>query len=173
MVRISAGDARRAQAAVEELTAAGVDALLSWGLCGGLAPDLSIGSVVECDPRDIYSPDTVLTTPEEKAAAFAEGYSIVDLESGAVARAGLPAHAIRVVLDEAGFALPPGALVPLHGDGRPNLPATLRTTLSNPRSVPAMVSLIRRYRLAMTALRGANRRVGHFLDELATGQSDG
>ncbi|MEM6846697.1 MAG: hypothetical protein AAF580_01285 [Pseudomonadota bacterium] len=45
---VSGADAACAEAAATKLTEAGVDALVSAGLCGGLAPQLRIGDLVRC-----------------------------------------------------------------------------------------------------------------------------
>jgi hypothetical protein len=166
IVKLSAGRVDRAREAVAELVAEGVSRLLSWGLCGGLDPALRPGDVVECAPDEILTPNEALASREGKADAWAKGRRIVDLESGPVAEADLPGWAIRVVLDEAGFALPAPALVPLRADGTPALGAILRAVLGRPGSIPAMIGLARRHGRAMAALRGAAPRVGEVLRRL-------
>ena len=150
VVKVSAGRVERAEAAVAELVAEGVAGLLSWGLCGGLDPALRPGDVVECAPDEVLTPEAALASREGKAGAWAEGRQIVDLESGPVAGAGLPAP----------------ALVPLRADGTPALGAILRAVISLPGTIPAMVGLAGRYGRAMAALRGAGPRVGDLLGRL-------
>lgn len=166
IVRLSAGRTDRAEAAVAEMRAAGVCGLLSWGVCGGLDPALTPGDLVECDPGAVFAAEAIVADPEAKAVAFAAGARIVDLESAAVARSGLPGLSIRAVLDEAGFALPPPALVPLRKDGRPDVARIVLTILRRPGSLPAMAGLTRRHWRALRALRGNSDRLAIFLNSL-------
>lgn len=172
IVRLSAGRADRAGAAVAEMRTAGVRGLLSWGVCGGLDLALRPGDVVACDPAEVLAADAVLADPAAKAAAFAAGARIVDLESAAVARSGLRGWAIRVVLDEAEFALPAPALVPLRRDGTPDLGRIALAVLGAPRHLPAMIRLARRHRRALASLSGARGRIGALLEALGTGAAE-
>ena len=166
MVRLSAGSVDRARAAVGEMLLAGVRGLLSWGLCGGLDPDLRPADLVDCPAKMVFTATEIVATPAEKAAAYAAGARIVDLESAAVAASGLPGRAIRVVLDEAGFALPAAALVALREDGRPDLAGIVLAMLRRPAGLPAMIGLAARYRRALPALGAARDRIGGILDGL-------
>lgn len=152
VVRISAGRSVLARAHVREMCDLGVRGLLSWGVCGGLDPALHPGDVVECGPNHVLAADNIVSSKAEKARAFEAGYRIVDLESGAVADAAVPGWAVRAVLDEAGFDLPPPALVALRADGRPDLPRILWRLLLSPASLPAMIGLSHRHKAALTAL---------------------
>ena len=152
IVRISAGRAERARTYVREMCELGVKGIVSWGVCGGLDPTLKPGDVVICMPDQVLAAETVLSSSQQKLDGGAGEYRIVDLESGAVAQAGVQGKAIRVVLDEAAFDLPAPALVALRADGRPNLPRILWKLLVSPASLPAMIGLARRHRTALAAL---------------------
>jgi hypothetical protein len=167
MVRLSAGRVDRAEATVAEMVGAGVRGIVSWGVCGGLDPALRPGDLVECPADQVFAADSVLADPAAKAAAFAGGARIVDLESGAVAMSGLPGVAIRAVLDEAGFALPAPALVALRHDGKPDIARIAVTVLRRPASLPSMIRLACRHRRALLALGAAPDRIGVLLARLA------
>lgn len=166
-VHVTAGRPDAADRAVAELEAAGVRGLISWGVCGGLDPALRPGDLVICAPAEVAPAEAAMTTPAEKAAAWAAGRRIVDMESGAVARSSVPQRAVRVVLDEAGVPLPPPALVPLRADGTPDLPQIARALIRRPSSLPAMIGLARRHAGAMRRLRGAAGEIGKFLEQLS------
>lgn len=137
-----------AEAAARVLVAAGATRLLSFGLAGGLAPNLQPGTLVlateirmadQCWPTDgpwrhaVARPGMVLaplltvpaplSTPDQKATAHAaSGAAAVDMESGAVAKvaagAGLPFLALRAIADPAGRSLPQATLRVVDGQGR-------------------------------------------------------
>jgi adenosylhomocysteine nucleosidase len=120
--------ATRAVAATEQFRKGG--ALVSFGFCGALDPELRVGDVLvatevigegvaqaplEC-PRHatgkLLTIDRVASTPQEKSDLFRQsGASAVDMEASAVARKAreweVPFYCIRVVTDSAdeGFAL--------------------------------------------------------------------
>jgi hopanoid-associated phosphorylase len=115
-VRVTGGQPGRSRILAEELVASGVRALLSFGIAGGLAPDVPAGTliigrrvladgnrVVTCDPGwchrlgavltgartgDILGRDTAVATVADKRALHAAtGAFAVDMESHGVALA--------------------------------------------------------------------------------------
>jgi adenosylhomocysteine nucleosidase len=169
LVAAGGGWPEGAHRAAERLIGQGAEALVSFGLAGGLAPDAAPGAllvpdaVVEgveryvCDPALIAflggsTGDTILAgtdiaaTVAEKAALYgATRIGAVDLESGAVARVarahGLPFAVLRAVADPATRTLPSAALVPLKPSGAIDLPRILRSVLANPAQIPALIGL--------------------------------
>jgi hopanoid-associated phosphorylase len=92
------------------------------------------------------------------------GASIVDMESHIVAdmagRMGLPFVVIRAVADGAGSDLPPAALIPLHPDGRPDLPRILADLARSPSQLPGLVRLAGASRRAFASLGSVCRDLG-------------
>ena len=179
-VQAGGGGAEGAREAASRLVAGGVDTLLSFGLAGGLAPDLPAGAVLV--PRrvvtwsgetwaadldlatvlgtpagTILAADDVLATSAEKRAAWeATGAVAADLESGAVARVaaqhGLRFAVIRAICDPADRTLPAAALTALDRHGRISPGALLRSLARRPGQIPALIALGREAALARSAL---------------------
>lgn len=84
------------------------------------------------------------------------GAVAVDLESAAAAsvaqRFGRPFLALRAVADPAGFDLPPAALVGIDVAGRTAYGPVLRSVLSHPGQIAALVRLAQHTRAALAAL---------------------
>jgi len=126
---------------------AGVDAVISFGFAGGLAPDLESGDLVvtssvvtgreeiTCSAPDfvhvgaavaarrLVSTATLIETPAEKARLrAATGADAVDMESAAAAsvcaRAKVPFLAIRAVLDTADCCVPLTSTELIDANGR-------------------------------------------------------
>ncbi len=175
--------------AAERLIGQGAEALISFGLAGGLAPDVAPGTllvpqaVIEggeryvCDPaliaflggaaggEAILAGTDIAATVAAKAALYsAARIGAVDLESGAVARAaqaqGLPFAVLRAVADPAMRTLAPAALVPLKPSGAIDLPRILGSVLANPAQIPALIGLARDAGKARAALVGRVKRLG-------------
>ncbi len=168
-VAIGGGTAEGAVRAAAQLAEAGVDALLSFGLAGGLDPALRPGTLVipeavltngeqlAADPwllqawqgptaALLLASETIIASRVEKQAAFdATGAQAVDMESGAVARAargaGLPWAALRVICDPAERDLPPAALAALSVTGAIAGWRIARSILANPAQIPALMRL--------------------------------
>jgi adenosylhomocysteine nucleosidase len=115
LVACSASDPARAAALARDLISQGATALLSFGIAGGLAPELATGDLVigtavstgvaayPCDPNlvarlatalpgavhgDVWGGDVIVDTAAAKARLHRDsGAVIVDLESAAVAMA--------------------------------------------------------------------------------------
>ena len=106
--------------------------------------------------------EAIAATATEKAALYAETNAVaVDLESHLVAavaqRARVPFVVLRAVADPAERDLPPAALLPLTGTGRPNLPRVLLSLARHPRQMTALLTLAGESRRALEALRRAGQ----------------
>lgn len=162
-----------ARSAAEGLVRARVDALVSFGLAGGLDPSLAPGALVipeavrlatgeavSADPalvarfggpthRLMIAAEAPVADAAEKAALFAQtGAAAVDLESGAVAEVarsrGLPWAVVRGVCDPARRDLPRAALAALDPAGGGIAGMrVLAWVLRRPGQVPALLRLAR------------------------------
>ncbi len=168
-VAIGGGTAEGAARAAAQLAASGVDALLSFGLAGGLDPALRPGALVipaavltngerlAADPgllqawqgptaALLLASENIIASRGDKQAAFAAtGAQAVDMESGALARAarraGLPWAVLRVICDPAERDLPPAAFAALSVSGAIAGWRIARSILANPAQVPALIRL--------------------------------
>lgn len=157
-----------AEHAARRLVAEGVQALVSFGLAGGLDPDLRPGalvvpvSVVENGvtytadpalaarfggptPHRLLAGDVVVPDAVSKRAARSIGVAAVDLESGAVARVaaehGLPFAVVRAICDPAERDLPPAAMVALDKKGAIGLMRVLGSLLRHPSQFGTLLAL--------------------------------
>jgi adenosylhomocysteine nucleosidase len=174
--------------AATRLIAEGAEALISFGLAGGLNPALAPGAtlvperVVEgggsyvCDSAllvwlggatcaALLAGVAIAVTAAEKAMLFTQtGADAIDLESGAVARiaagAGIPFAVLRVVCDPAGRDLPPAALVALNAKGRIGGVRVLASVLRRPGQVAGLVRLAGDAAAARRALHARLRDLG-------------
>ncbi len=178
-MEIGGGDAAGAAAAAERLMAQGVDALLSFGLAGGLDPALKPGALVipawvldgaERWPTDptlsarfgpahgaLQGGGDVLTTAAAKRRLHLEtGALAVDLESAALARAaarhGLPFAVLRAICDPAARDLPPAAQIALDAQGRIGMWRVVRSVLTRPGQIGGLLALARDAGAARRAL---------------------
>ena len=172
----TAGAARAASQAVDD----GARALLSFGLAGGLSPDVAPGAVLV--PRHVlwrgrrFAADPALSAAlggtacdavlgEEDAVADAARKArlwdeheaeAVDLESGPVAeaadRAGLPFGVLRAVCDPAWRDLPPAALAALDGGGAIGVGRVAWSLVRRPAQIGGLLALARDASLARRAL---------------------
>jgi adenosylhomocysteine nucleosidase len=180
LVAAGGGWPEGAYRAAERLVGRGAEALVSFGLAGGLAPDVKPGALLvpravaegaEHYPCDLAliaflggstggtilaGTDIAATVAQKSALYRATQIGAVDLESGAVARAareyGLPFAVLRAIADPATRTLPPAALVPLKPSGAIDLPRILRSVLANPAQIPALIGLARDAEKARAAL---------------------
>jgi len=95
----------------------------------------------------------------DKALLFARtGALAIDMESHhvaiAAAQSGLPFVALRAISDRADQDLPAAALVGLDKNGKAAIGPVLRSLLSNPRQLPALLRLAGQSRAALAALSG-------------------
>ena len=168
-VAIGGGTPAGAEAAAERLVAGGATALLSFGLAGGLDPNLHPGSIVvpvavlehkhrfftnEGLSRALGGPTASLLLAADAAVADARtkrhlssqtGASAVDLESGAVARVAqrhrLPFAVLRAVCDPVHRSLPPAALIALDAGGGIRIARVLAAVALRPWQIPALLRL--------------------------------
>jgi adenosylhomocysteine nucleosidase len=169
-IEIGGGTRAGADRAASRLIEAGVDALLSFGLAGGLDPALASGAMIvpwavmlqdgrpiACAPELVHwlggatvmhiaDHAGVIATRAEKAAVFAaSGAAAVDLESGPLAlaaeAAGLPFAVLRAVCDPAGRDLPPAALAALNAGGGVRLLHVAGALLRRPAQLPDLLQL--------------------------------
>ena len=105
--------------------------------------------------------DQALATAAAKQALAARtGAVIVDMESHAVAAAGLPFAVLRVVVDPAERALPASVLAALDPSGRVNMAALAAGLLRHPREIGALLALARDNGPASKSLRCAAAAAG-------------
>jgi adenosylhomocysteine nucleosidase len=168
-VGIGGGFPAGAARVAEKLVGEGANALVSFGLAGGLNPALLPGAVLvpqsvidggeiyPCDPaliewlgganaKCMMSAKWVAETGSEKAALFkATQAEAIDLESGAVARiaagAKIPFAVLRAVADPAQRNLPPAALIALNGAGEIGFLSVLASVFKKPMQIPALIAL--------------------------------
>ena len=186
--RAGGGSPEGARVAAEALAAAGVHALMSFGLAGGLDPAFSAGALVvpervvsasgvwQVEPAladlcggttcgALFAGQQIAATLDDKAALHRlTGATAIDLESGEVAavaaRHGLPFVVLRTVCDPAGRDLPPAALAALDGAGIIGVWRVLGSLARRPGQVPGLMALSRDALLARRALTAAAAVVG-------------
>lgn len=176
MVEAGGGTPEGAAAAAERLIARGVTGLVSFGLAGGLNPAVRPGAVIV--PETVLAGGAVFHADAALAARFggfaggpllagtkivasaadkarmhaATGADAVDLESGAVARAGLPFAVVRAICDPAERTLPPAAMIPLRRGGGVDLGRILLSVARRPGQIPGLIGLGRDAAVARQAL---------------------
>jgi len=188
--RVYAGGGTRsgAQEAVEWLRAHKADALLSFGLAGGLDPELPAGTLVipefviaggltlRCDPAlvaalggptvwAVFDAWEVVADVEDKhRIRELTGAAALDMESGAAALMGkrwdMPFAVLRAICDPAERALPPAALEALTEGGRIGPLRIARSLLRQPMQIPALIRLGRDAAAARETLKRQVRKVG-------------
>lgn len=166
----------------ERLAADGATALISFGLAGGLDPDLPAGSLVAparvisggrmfiCDPAlraglgpairaidTLLAGDQVVAVAVEKQSLWEQtGAAAVDLESGAVAEVaaaeGLPFIVLRAICDPAARTLPRAAVEALDAEGRVKPMKMAGMLIRHPVDSIGLIGLARDAALARRAL---------------------
>ena len=177
---IGGGAPGGAVVATQTLIACGVQGLISFGLAGGLDPDLRPGAVI-C-PSNVLSgadrlradaslaaqfggltdhvlldaPEIVATAADKRRLYAMSHAHAVDLESGAVARSasahGLPFLVLRAICDPAERTLPPAAMIAVERKGSIGLLPVLRSVLRQPGQIPDLLVLARDAASARRAL---------------------
>ena len=178
-VEICGGDPELADRAADKLIARGVSGLISFGICGGLDPELACGELVvgtavrgasetiesawhSAFPAAlarglVYTPKKFLLEAGEKSDLHrASGACIADMESFAVARAArganLPFAVLRAVADAAAQTLPKAVIGALDAQGRPRALPVLLSLLGDPGALPQLIAAARSSRIALDAL---------------------
>ena len=182
-VAIGGGLPAGAEAAAERLVQDGATALLSFGLAGGLDPNLAAGDLVVpvlviedggryttddalcqalggATAQALFAGDRILGLARDKhALSQSSGASAIDLESGAVARVAhhhrLPFAVLRAICDPADRDLPHAALVALDGGGAIRGLRVLGSILLRPWQIGGLLALAWDAALARRALRRA------------------
>jgi adenosylhomocysteine nucleosidase len=186
-VAVGGGGAAGAARAAAALAAQGATQLVSFGLAGGLAPGLPAGAILVPErvvdmagrvwPVDaalaarfgppqgalLAVPDIVADAAAKAALWRQTGAMAADIESGAVACAGLGFAVLRVVCDPAERTLPPAALTALDAAGRIRPVALLRSLARRPGQIPGLIALGRDAAAARRALLARVREIGAFL----------
>ena len=169
MVQVGGGTPAGASTVARALVAQGAEALLSFGLAGGLQPGLkpglvlvpatvlTHGEVYKCDAAltdflggatqgALLAGDKIVAHVTDKAALFARFHAAaIDLESGAVAQiaaqSALPFAVLRAITDPAERDLPPAAMVALKDDGSLDIVRLLGSLLRHPRQIPGLIKV--------------------------------
>jgi adenosylhomocysteine nucleosidase len=173
-----------AASAARRLIDEGAEALMSFGIAGGLIPELRPGALIVADKivtaggtypaishiaahvraqvGPLYGDINISSHPTDKKSFHDRtGALAVDLESGEVARvaaeANLPFMAIRAIADPAWRGLPEAALLPLDEKGRPQLGAVFASIARRPTQIPGLILVALDTRAAMRSLLRACR----------------
>ena len=191
MVGIGGGTPEGAEVAARQLVADGATALVSFGLAGGLDPNLEPGRLlvareIVCLDGTRYSTDfdlslrlggatghavlasdrVVVEARDKRLLWQSTGAAAVDLESGAVARVGaedgFPVAVLRAICDPADRSLPPAAMESLSRTGEIRIGSVLASLIKAPLQLPALL------RLAMDAA-AARRALVRRVEELRRG----
>ncbi len=181
-VGVSGARPDQAEALAVQAAEAGAKTLVSWGLAGGLAPDLRSGTLIEPDcvihpdgskdsfcsgsfsTGSIAGSDEVKTSPAKKSALReATGASAVDMESHRLAAVAkdrdLDLIIIRAISDPADRALPALAANALGSDGKPRIGQVLVGLLKRPWQLPSLLAAKRDSDKALATLRSASERI--------------
>lgn len=181
LVEVGGGTPDGAMRAAERLIARGAEALVSFGVAGGLSPRLQPGAILVPDAvidgaqthicdyglmeflgggtgKPIFAAMRAVESAGDKELLFkSKGADAVDLESGAVARAaaqrGIPFAVLRAVADSAASSLPPAAVSALTSDGGVDFMAVLGSVLRHPGQIFALMQLGRDASRARAALK--------------------
>jgi adenosylhomocysteine nucleosidase len=169
-VAIGGGTAPGAEAAARRLIDGGCDALVSFGLAGGLDPALRPGALVvpsavilpdgehrATDPglarllggasaRAVAGAGAIVANREDKRRLHDRtAAAATDLESGAVARVAaeydVPFAVLRAVCDPAERSLPPATAVALDAHGVIAIWRLLAAIVARPAQLPALLAL--------------------------------
>jgi adenosylhomocysteine nucleosidase len=187
-VAVGGGTAAGAESAAQCLVDAGVAALVSFGLAGGLDPRFRPGALIVpstvvvgnshhmTDPElslilggatnhAVLGSDAIVSSVEEKRRLHDRTSAVaVDLESCAVVRAavrrGIPFAVLRVICDPADLALPSAALGALATNGAISGRRVISALFARPQQLPALVALAVDTVIARRALRARVSEIG-------------
>ncbi len=168
-VAVGGGTAAGARAAARGLAEQGANALVSFGLAGGLDPELTAGTLLvpeavvaegvrlRANPplsawlggptaHCLLGVETVAASVDAKRRLWIQtGCAALDLESGPVAEIAsalrLRFAVLRAICDPAGIALPPAALAALSQAGRIGLARVAGSVVRAPSQIPALLHL--------------------------------
>ena len=113
----------------------------------------------------LFSARDVITSTAGKQAIHVERKAAaVDMESAGIAHAarrlGVPFLAIRIVLDEAGDALPRATANAIHADGNLNARGLVSGLVRHPKDIPALMALGRKSSRAQKQLKAVCEALG-------------
>ncbi|MEM6684011.1 MAG: hypothetical protein AAF607_17380, partial [Pseudomonadota bacterium] len=163
-----------AGAAASTLVAQGAAQLMSFGIAGGLDPDLLCGDLVvspatlaaqlAVPERMVNTVEAAVLTPRAKSALYAKtGAHAVDMETSAVRaiaqRHNLPFLILRVICDEADDTIPHVALAGVDAEGRTKPLRVARGLAVRPQDLAALITLGNRRKRAVMALKAAVKEV--------------
>lgn len=179
---------QRAACAARSVLAHRPKAVVSWGIAGGLDPDLTPGALLVPDRVAdehghawqteavggrglLLSTAVPLATVGEKQKHWHQGgFHAVDMESAAIAAEchdrGVPFLSVRAIADTARCALPPRLADLVHANGRARPAAALAWTAVSPRRLSTLLRYAIYYRRALEALRAAAPRLPEWLGRL-------
>ncbi len=168
-VAIGGGTASGAQAAARRMIDEDIDALVSFGLAGGLDPALRPGALIVpsevlvgsthhqtdqnlsrvlggASAHAVLAGEAIVSSVEEKRSLRERtAAAAIDLESGAVACAaaayGMPFAVLRAICDPAERALPPAALAALDARGAIRVWRLVTSLVARPGQLPALLAL--------------------------------
>jgi adenosylhomocysteine nucleosidase len=168
-VAIGGGTASGALEATRQLIDQGSDALISFGLAGGLDPALRPGELIvpsavivgdaryPTDPElshmlggatadAVLGGEAIAWSADEKRRLYDQTSAVaVDLESGAVAHSaagrGMPFAVLRAICDPADHALPPAALTALDAHGAIAVRRIVASLMAQPGQLPSLLAL--------------------------------
>jgi adenosylhomocysteine nucleosidase len=177
---------------VDAVLAARPSAILSFGLCGGLDPELRIGDLVLGNGDPAWTADLAAVLPA-KRVSFASGPEIIasaankaalrsrtgagaaDMESHvaseAAAQLRVPFAVLRAVSDSADDDLPVSAQAGFSPDGTTNIAAVLAALAKRPWELPALIRTARNAGKALAALEAAWPTISAVSAPFATGGS--
>ncbi len=179
-VFVGGGTARGAAEAARRALAAGATSLVSFGLAGGLSPDMPAGAIIipavvlfkgrhlaadaelsaalgGITVQALLAGEAVVASIAGKAERWRGTQAVaVDLESGAVAdaarQANVPYAVLRAVCDPAGRALPQAAVVALNASGGIGLLRVILSVALQPGQIKELLALSRDAQAARKAL---------------------
>jgi adenosylhomocysteine nucleosidase len=173
-VLVGGGQSSRLARDLDNAITAGAAGLVSFGLCGGLRPDLVAGDVVvdsndsawlvrlrtaipDAHPGRVLGGDTMVARVRDKARLLREsGAAAVDMEShilaAAAQQAGLPYAIVRSVSDSAQRALPTCVLPGMKPNGETDPGAVIAALARRPWELPALLRTAAEAHRAFAAL---------------------
>lgn len=121
----------------------------------------TLKDAVHADLAGIATP--IIHATDKQRLQRTTGAWAADMESHIVARIasehGLPFICVRAIVDPAERSIPPAAVAALSDDGSMDLSAVLRSLLSHPGQLPALLGVARDARDARRTLMAARRRI--------------
>ncbi|GBR52595.1 hypothetical protein AA106555_0969 [Neokomagataea thailandica NBRC 106555] len=176
-IALSHADPERAKKETQRLLDVGCTKLLSFGCAGGLQEELAPGTVIIADrvsvngedfstdaalshafgadfvlQGGVLHSDALVSTIDEKRSLARETQCLaVDMESGFVAKSGLPFAVLRVICDDAERDLPPAAVDGMKA-GKVHIAGLLKSLIRRPTQIPSLIGMGRDVALAQNEI---------------------